>query len=59
MTFVWHAEDVTKVFHSLFEHGDPYKFIDFPQTNYPFFLYDKIVLHGRDRGRLNVRRLQL
>ena len=41
---------MTKVFHSLFEHGDPYKFIDFPQTNYPFFLYDKIVLHGRTVG---------
>ncbi len=50
VTFAWNAEDVTKVFHSLFEHGDPYKFIDFPQTNYPFFLYDKIVLHGRTVG---------
>ena len=50
VTFAWNPEDVTKVFHSLFEHGDPYKFIDFPQTNYPFFLYDKIVLHGRTVG---------
>ncbi len=50
VTFAWNAEDVTKVFHSLFEPGDPYKFIDFPQTNYPFFLYDKIVLHGKTVG---------
>ena len=50
VTFAWNGEDVTKVFHSLFEPGDPYKFIDFPQTIYPFFLYDKIVLHGRTAG---------
>ena len=50
VTFAWNAEDVTKVFHSLFEPGDPYKYIDFPNGNYSFFSYDKIVLHGRTVG---------
>ena len=50
VTFAWNAEDVTKVFHSLFEPGDPYKYIDFPNGNYSFFSYDQIVLHGRTVG---------
>ncbi len=50
VTFAWNAEDVTKVFHSLFEPGDPYKYIDFPNGNYSFFSYDKILLHGRTVG---------
>ncbi len=50
VTFAWNAEDVTKVFHSLFEPGEPYKNIDFPNGNYAFFSYDKIVLRGRTVG---------
>jgi vanillate/3-O-methylgallate O-demethylase len=42
VTFAWNAEDVAKVFHSLFEHGEPYKYIDFPQTNYSSSSYDRI-----------------
>ena len=50
VTFAWNAEDVTKVFHSLFEPGVPYKFIDFPNGNYAFFPYDQVMLHGRTVG---------
>ncbi len=50
VTFAWNAEDVTKVVHSLFEPGDPYKFIDFPQTNYSSASYDKVRLHGKTVG---------
>jgi vanillate/3-O-methylgallate O-demethylase len=50
VTFAWNGDDVTKVFHSLFEQGDPYKYIDFPNGNYSFFSYDKIVLHGKTVG---------
>ena len=50
VTFAWNAEDVTKVFHSLFEPGVPYKYIDIPNGNYAFFPYDQVVLHGRTVG---------
>jgi len=50
VTFAWEPEDVIKVLHSLFEPGDPYKFIDFPQTNYSSASYDKVLLHGKTVG---------
>lgn len=34
VTFEWNKEDVLKVIASGFEHGTPYKWIDFPQPNY-------------------------
>jgi vanillate/3-O-methylgallate O-demethylase len=45
VTFAWNAEDVVKVWASLLEHGDPYKYLDLPQSNYASASYDK-VLHG-------------
>ena len=39
-----------KSLHSLFEPGDPYKYIDFPQTNYSSSSYDKVLLHGKTVG---------
>ena len=50
VTFAWNAEDVAKVFHSLFEHGEPYKYIDFPQTNYSSSSYDRIEHKGKTVG---------
>ena len=50
VTFAWNAEDVMKSLHSLFEPGDPYKYIDFPQTNYSSASYDKVLVHGKTVG---------
>ncbi len=50
VTFAWNSEDVAKVSRSLFEPGDPYKFIDFPQTNYSSASYDKVLHHGKTVG---------
>jgi len=50
VTFAWNAEDVVKVFASMFEHGDIYKYIDLPQSNYASASYDKIALGGKTVG---------
>jgi len=50
VTFAWNAEDVVKVFASMFEPGDIYKYIDLPQSNYASASYDKITLSGKTVG---------
>lgn len=50
VTFAWNAEDVLKVFASLFEAGEIYKYIDLPLSNYASASYDKIVLGGKTIG---------
>jgi len=50
VTFAWNAEDVVKVFASMFDHGDIYKYIDLPQSNYASASYDKITLGGKTVG---------
>jgi vanillate/3-O-methylgallate O-demethylase len=43
VTFAWNAEDVAKVFRSMFEPGkEHYKYIDLPLSNYTSASYDKI-----------------
>ena len=46
VTFAWRAEDVVRVFASLFQPGEIYKYIDLPQSNYASASYDRVV-HGR------------
>jgi vanillate/3-O-methylgallate O-demethylase len=46
VTFAWNAEDVLKVYKSLLEPGDPYKFLDLPISNYASSSYDKVVAKG-------------
>jgi len=46
VTFAWDAEDVLKVYKSLLEPGDPYKFLDLPISNYASSSYDKVVAKG-------------
>jgi vanillate/3-O-methylgallate O-demethylase len=46
VTFAWSGEDVLKAYKSLLEPGDPYKFIDFPISNYASASYDKLVAKG-------------
>jgi vanillate/3-O-methylgallate O-demethylase len=46
VTFAWNADDVVKIYKSLFEPGDPYKFVDLPISNYASSSYDKLVAKG-------------
>ncbi|HVZ23968.1 MAG TPA: hypothetical protein VG871_23000, partial [Vicinamibacterales bacterium] len=46
VTFAWNADDVTRVFRSLLDTGEAYKFLDMPLTNYASSSYDKIVGAG-------------
>jgi len=50
VTFAWNKEDVLKVFASLFEGGDIYKYIDLPLANYTSASYDKILIRGQAAG---------
>jgi vanillate/3-O-methylgallate O-demethylase len=47
VTLAWNAEDMTKIFASLFNPNDePYKFFDLPLANYASSNYDKVVDAG-------------
>src|SRR5688572_300380 len=46
VTFAWNREDVIKVMSSVFDEGDPYKFIELPLSNYTSASYDKVVGKG-------------
>jgi vanillate/3-O-methylgallate O-demethylase len=47
VTLAWNAEDMTKIFASLFNPDDePYKFFDLPLANYASSNYDKVVDDG-------------
>jgi vanillate/3-O-methylgallate O-demethylase len=50
VTFAWNSEDVVKAFASMFEHGDIYKYIDLPQSNYGSASYDKVIGGGKTVG---------
>jgi vanillate/3-O-methylgallate O-demethylase len=50
VTFAWNAEDVLKIFASMFEAGDIYKYIDLPQSNYTSASYDKVLFGGKTVG---------
>jgi vanillate/3-O-methylgallate O-demethylase len=43
VTLAWNADDVVKVWRSMLDSGDPYKYIDLPLSNYTSASYDKIV----------------
>jgi vanillate/3-O-methylgallate O-demethylase len=51
VTLKWNAEDVTKVFESMFQPGkEHYKYIDLPLSNYTSASYDKLTNHGKMVG---------
>jgi len=50
VTFAWDPEDVMKTFSSMFEHGDIYKYIDLPLSNYASSSYDKVVIGAKTVG---------
>ena len=49
VTLAWNGEDVAQAIGTLFEKGDPVKYIDVPLSNYSTWPYDK-VLDGRRDG---------
>jgi vanillate/3-O-methylgallate O-demethylase len=51
VTFAWNADDVGKIFRSMFEPGqEHYKYIDLPLSNYASSSFDKIMLNGKMVG---------
>jgi vanillate/3-O-methylgallate O-demethylase len=50
VTLAWNPEDVVKVFQSMLEPGDPYKYIDMPLSNYTSASYDKVLRGGEIVG---------
>ena len=50
VTLAWNADDVLKVFRSMLEKGDPYKYIDIPQPNYSSASYDQLLKDGKTVG---------
>ena len=45
VTLAWNGEDVEQAMGSLFEKGDPVKYIDLPLSNYSTWPYDRL-MHG-------------
>ena len=50
VTFAWNAADVVKVWASMLEPGDPYKYLDLPLSNYASASYDKVVANEKTIG---------
>jgi vanillate/3-O-methylgallate O-demethylase len=51
VTLAWNADDVIKVFRSMFEPGqEHYKYIDLPLSNYTSASYDKLTNGGKTVG---------
>jgi len=51
VTFAWNADDVTRVFGSLFRPGqDHYKYVDLPLSNYASSSYDNVTKNGKTAG---------
>jgi len=51
VTFAWNADDMAKIFASLFvPGGENYKFFDLPLANYASASYDRVVMGGKTVG---------
>ena len=51
VTFAWNADDVGRIFRSLFQSEElPYKYIELPISNYASASFDKIVHQGKTVG---------
>ena len=50
VTLAWNGEDVARAMGTLFEKGDPVKYIDLPLSNYATWPYDRILLDGELAG---------
>jgi vanillate/3-O-methylgallate O-demethylase len=50
VTLAWNPDDVAKVWRSMLEQGEPYKYIDLPLSNYTSASYDKLTHQGKVVG---------
>ena len=50
VTFAWEAEDVLRAWTSMFDPGDPCKYIDLPLSNYSSASYDAVLNGGKAVG---------
>jgi vanillate/3-O-methylgallate O-demethylase len=50
VTLAWNTEDVLRIFRSMFEPGDVYKYLDLPLTNYASLSYDAVLRGGKRVG---------
>jgi vanillate/3-O-methylgallate O-demethylase len=50
VTLAWNGEDVAAAMQTLFEKGDPAKYIDLPLSNYSTWPNDKLLLDGEPVG---------
>jgi vanillate/3-O-methylgallate O-demethylase len=46
VTLAWNGDDVAHAMGTLFQKGDPIKYIDLPLSNYATWPYDKVLLDG-------------
>jgi Glycine cleavage system T protein (aminomethyltransferase) len=49
-TLVWNADDVVKVYASLFKQGQPFDFMEMPRDQRGFMYADRVLKGGRDIG---------
>jgi vanillate/3-O-methylgallate O-demethylase len=50
VTLAWNGDDVARAMRTLFEGGDPVKYIDLPLSNYATWPYDKVLRGGKQVG---------
>ena len=50
VTLAWNGEDVARAMATLFQKGDPAKYIDLPLSNYSTWPYDKVLSNGKVVG---------
>ena len=50
MTLRWHKDDVVRVFASLYNEGDRFKFLDIPASHYATCPYDLVSKDGKPVG---------
>jgi vanillate/3-O-methylgallate O-demethylase len=50
VTLAWNGDDVAHAMGTLFQKGDPIKYIDLPLSNYATWPYDKVLLDGEVVG---------
>lgn len=50
VTLLWNSGDVVRVFASLFQQGDRFKFMDIPASHYATYPYDAVYKDGKQVG---------
>ena len=50
VTLSWSSDDVIRIFASLFNEGDRYKFMDIPASHYATYPYDMVTRNGNTVG---------